>query len=167
VEQGAPQRNRRVTRKRISSRSTFLFKRVYPVIFFGGTALIFAMPLIGLVTVYDAPPVWFLIPAGLLALVLGWLIMRTVIFGLADEVYDEGDALLVRINGREDRILLPNIAAVRYATWLNPGKVTVTLKQPCSFGAEIAFLPPTRPVCVPRQPGRSGLEQKDCCARPA
>lgn len=133
-----------MTPKRISSRSTFVVKRIYPIIFVAGIVLIVAMPLIGAVTLYQPPPIWFSIPAALLLLIVGWLIMRTLVFGLADEVFDEGDALLVRNNKRDVRIPLSNIAAVRYASWLNPGKVTVALKEPCAFGAQIAFLPRTR-----------------------
>ena len=62
-----------MTPTRISSRSTFIVKRVYPVLFIVVVVLIFAMPLIGALTSNQAPPLWFLIPVGLLVFVVaGW-----------------------------------------------------------------------------------------------
>jgi hypothetical protein len=130
--------------RRISSRSTVVVKRVYPILFVAGVVLIFAMPLIGALTSDQSPPLWFLIPAGLLVFVVGWLIMKKLISGLVDEVFDEGDALLVKNNHREERIALSDIAGIRYGSLFNPGKVTVILRKPGIFGAEIGFLPPTR-----------------------
>ena len=42
--------------RRISSRATFVVKRVYPILFVAGVVLIFAMPLIGALTSDQPPP---------------------------------------------------------------------------------------------------------------
>ena len=83
--------------------------------------------------------------------------MKKVISGLVDEVVDEGDALLVRNDHREERISLSDIAKVRYGSLFNPGKVTLTLSKPGAFGTEIAFLPPTRFFPFAGSPAIQGL----------
>jgi hypothetical protein len=56
-----------------------------------------------------------------------------------DEVFDEGDSLVVRNKGQEERISLSDISCVNYMSpW-----VTLTLSKPSIFGAEIAFRPKT------------------------
>ena len=74
-------------------------------------------------------------------LAFGWVIMRRLVLDLADEVYDEGDALRVRFGTAEDRIALENITNISYAGLTNPPRVTLTLRDPGRFGKEVTFSP--------------------------
>ena len=67
--------------------------------------------------------------------------MRRMVFDLADEVYDEGDALRVRYGGDEERIALADIVNVSYAGMTNPQRITLTLRNPGRFGREVTFSP--------------------------
>ena len=72
----------------------------------------------------------------------GYLIMRWLVLDLADEVWDDGDALIVKNRGREVRILLADIMNLGYSGFQNPPRVTLYLRQPTELGREIAFIPP-------------------------
>jgi hypothetical protein len=126
--------------KRISSRNTFFMKRIFPVFWFGIIGLILT---IGLTTAghgaKSVPPFVFVMPVVLLA--LGWFILRRLVLDLADEVYDEGDALRVRFGNEEERIALGNIINISFAGLSNPQRVTLTLREPGRFGREVTFSP--------------------------
>jgi|SRR5690242_696990 hypothetical protein len=82
----------------MSSKMTFFYKRISPIIWFGLLAVFF---LIGLLK-RDAP---FLIVL-VLMVIISYQFMKKQVFNLVDEVFDVGDALLVRSGGREERIAL-------------------------------------------------------------
>ena len=80
---------------------------------------------------------------------MGYLMMKKLVFDLVDEVWDRGDALLVR-NGRKDEVIpLSAIMNVSYITIQSPKRVTLTLREPCRFGREVSFMPPAMPVWKP------------------
>jgi len=62
--------------------------------------------------------------------------------GLADEVFDLGDHLLVRQNNEEARVPLADIVNVNFNVLPRPGRITLTLDKPCKLGSEIVFMPP-------------------------
>jgi hypothetical protein len=126
--------------KQISSKRTFFIKRVFPVLWFGFIAFFvvvsFVMP--AAKNTFHAE---FLIGPVFMA-VLGFIIMKRLVFDLADEVWDDGDALVVRYKGWEERIALANIINVSSTTMTNPPRITLTLREPCRFGKEVTFSPP-------------------------
>jgi hypothetical protein len=127
--------------RQISSRSTWWHKRAFPVFWFG---------LIGLFTVFwfvpvmrrEVPAPTLLIP--LVMAVFGYVLMRMLVFDLADEVWLEDDELIVRNRGEEERIAIDNIINVEGSQFQNPEHITLTLREPCRFGREIVFSPPRR-----------------------
>jgi hypothetical protein len=78
--------------RRISSKWTFFYKRVFPIILFSFLVLFVA------ITVF----------AG------GHSIMKKLIFDLVDEVWDDGRALIVKNDDREERIPFADIKNVNY-----------------------------------------------------
>ena len=127
----------------ISSKMTFYYKRVFPVIWFGGLLFIFMS---GQVSQY--------IPAVVMA-IFGYWLMKKMVFGLADEVLDAGDALIVRRGGQEERISLSDIKNVSYSRYMNPPQVTLSLRQTV-FGDTICFLRAAHRGAVPEQSGHRG-----------
>ncbi len=61
-----------------------------------------------------------------------------------DEVWDDGNELIVVNGGHVERIALSNIMNVSYSGFTNPKRITLTLRQPCRWGSAITFTPPAR-----------------------
>src|SRR5258705_6301830 len=91
--------------RRISSRVTFLFKQVFPLIWLGFFAIFFAVSLSGFWRSGDFTALPFLIIPVLIT-IFGFLIMKKLVFDLADEVIDVGDALLIRNGSKQEQVPL-------------------------------------------------------------
>jgi len=122
----------------MSSRMTFFYKRVFPIIWFGFLAVFFLIALVkGLATdpISNLP---FLIVPVVMAIV-GYQLMKKMAFNLVDEVFDLGDALIVRNGGQEERIALADIKNVNFFPYMSPPQVTLSLRRPSVFGDTIVF----------------------------
>jgi hypothetical protein len=123
--------------KRISSGSTAFRKTLLPILWFGILAVSFGTSLwagaLRSHTLLVLPP--------LLAAVLGFVLMKKLVWDLVDEVYDCGDFLLVRNGGKEDRVFLASIMNINASTMTNPPRVTLRLSVAGKFGNEIVFSP--------------------------
>jgi hypothetical protein len=126
--------------KRISSRNTFFVKRIFPIIWVGMLALFVAIAFLSARNGSSPPVIVFIVP--LLVFAIGYFVMRRLVLDLADEVYDEGDALRVRFGSDEDRIALANVINISYAGMTNPQRITLMLRTPGRFGREVTFSPP-------------------------
>src|SRR5262249_7203347 len=98
----------------LSSKMTFYYKRVSPVIFFGVVLLMFGFGLISVLRERKVSNVPFLIVLLLLA-VFAYRFVQKLVFNLADEVLDAGNALVVRSGGQEERIALYRQQRLRFA----------------------------------------------------
>jgi hypothetical protein len=125
--------------KRLSARFSPLYKRAFPVLWFGVLALAVAAPLASGASRRD--PLLLVVPCAMAA--VGYLVMKKLLWDLVDEVLDGGDYLVVRNRGEEDRVPLSNIMNVSAATLVNPPRITLRLITPGKFGDEIAFSPAT------------------------
>src|SRR5262249_12863659 len=132
----------------MSSRMTFFYKRIFPVIWFGFLAAFF---LFGLLKGAAADPISnlpFLIVPVVMA-IIGYRIMKKISFNLVD-VFDLGDAPRVGGGGREDRVALAAIKNVNFFPYMSPPQVTLSLRRPSVFGDTIVFCAPLR--IMPRSP---------------
>ena len=77
--------------------------------------------------------------------VIGYMLFRRMLFDLVDEVWDDGDALVVKNAGVEERVPLRNIINIGYSLLTNPERVTLTLRDAGALGEEITFMPLARP----------------------
>ena len=93
----------------------------------------------------------FLIVPVLMA-IFSYRFMKKLVFNLVDEVFDVGDALLVRSGGREERIALADIKNVNYFPYMSPPQVTLSLRRPTVFGDTIVFCAPFRIVPLSSSP---------------
>jgi hypothetical protein len=132
--------DRVLTGKRISSRNTFFRKRVLPYLLFGLIALGVVAPLLLTRGHPNAPP-WPVLAAPLGVAIVVYVVLRKLVFDLADEVVDEGDALRVRFGEEEERIPLAEIINVSYSGITNPPRITLTLRNAGRFGREVTFSP--------------------------
>jgi hypothetical protein len=128
---------------RLSSKATFFYKRVFPVLFIGFIVVFIAVPLLRAAEIGSFPPLSFLVvPVVMLFIFL--FVMKKLVFDLVDEVVDQGDYLLVKNGGHEDRIALSDIMNINYQSMMSPPRVTLSLRQPSAFGSQVSFCAPLR-----------------------
>src|SRR5258707_15613271 len=109
--------------RRISSRATFYYKRIFPIIWFGLLALFVVGGLIYASETDQYQSSFFLVIPIVMAIV-GFFIMKFLIFDLVDEVLDDGDALIIRNGNEAERVPFSEIMNVGYSTMVNPPRVT-------------------------------------------
>ena len=120
--------------KKISSGNTFILKKIFPLSWYG------VLTLVSVGMVFGKAPLGALLGPLFMALI-GWVIMKGLIWDLVDEVYDCGDTLLVKNEGREERVPISNIMNVSVTTMTNPPRITLRLVDAGTFGSEIVFSP--------------------------
>jgi hypothetical protein len=126
-------------RRRLSSELTFVYKRVFPVMWFVILAAFAAIALTATPASQDHFSRLMFIAAPIFMAVFGYFVFRKLVFDLVDEVVDEGDSLVVKNRGKSDRIALSDIKNVSYSTMINPTRVTLSLRKPSIFGDEVTF----------------------------
>jgi hypothetical protein len=130
---------------RISSRMTFFYKRVFPVIWFGFLGFfvcIGGMNAVGKQKIVDVIP---LLGVPLIMAIFGYFIMKLLVFDLVDQVWDCGDSILIRNKGREYQLPVSEFMSVGYTGFMNPPRITLSLRETSEdLGAEVAFIPPFR-----------------------
>jgi hypothetical protein len=136
--------------RRISSRMTLFYERVFPAIWFGFLILFIAIPLVSSAG-RNAPPLPFFIWP-VVMMIFGYFIMKKLVFDLVDEVWDDGDSLLIKNRGEQQRLALSDIKNVSYSPYMNPPRVTLSLRRPTVFGDEITFNAPMRIVPFSKSP---------------
>ncbi|MGH8397021.1 MAG: hypothetical protein ACRETA_02095 [Gammaproteobacteria bacterium] len=129
--------------QRISSRTTHFQKRVFPAIWFTIIAFVVVVVMIAIVVNHRFQPLLFAVFLlfALCMAIFGHLIMKKLAANLMDEVWDDGNALVVRNRGVEARIQLSTIMDIEPQAYSHPPRVTLTLREPSAFGTKIAFCP--------------------------
>jgi hypothetical protein len=125
---------------KISSGSTFFYKRVFPLLGIGFIVVGVGIP-IAMREQVRIESGWPVLLFPVMIALIWFVIFRKLIWDLADEVYDGGDHLLIKMRGEEERVALSNIMNVSAATYVNPMRVTLRLIKPGRFGPEITFTP--------------------------
>jgi hypothetical protein len=136
--------------RRISSKMTFFYKRVVPVVWFGFLILFIAIPLVSGRRQMPGQLLFLIVP--IVMAVFGYFLLKKTIFNLVDEVCDDGDTLLIKNGGRDERVALRDIKNISYSTFVHPPRVTLTTRQSTVFGDEIAFIPPVYFVPFSKSP---------------
>jgi len=141
--------------QRISSRNTVFYKKIFPLIWFG---LLTAIGLGHLIVKWKVEISFLLIPIGLAF--LGYFFMKKLVFNIVDEVWEEGDTLIVRNKGEEIYVALSEIINVSYSGFTNPPRATLTLRHTGPWGKETTFLPPRGPFPGLKSPVIDSLIEK-------
>ena len=126
--------------KKLSSKTTFLYKKLFPLLWFGFLAIFLCVGLLANLTGNSPGIMFVVIPIGMI--VFGYFLMKKLVWDLIDEVYDEGTGLLFRNRGNEFRVNLKDIKNVSYTTMVNPPRVTLSIRYPTDLGDELSFSPP-------------------------
>jgi hypothetical protein len=132
--------------RRISSKMTFFYKRIFPAFWFGFLILLLLLIAVPLFFggARDDPPPYPLLVVPLIMMGFGYVVMKKLVFDLVDEVWDDGETLLIKNRSQEQRVALSDIKNISYSTVINPPRVTLSVRQPTSFGDQIAFVAPVR-----------------------
>lgn len=132
---------------RISSEDTFLVKWIAPIFVVGGVSICISYPLLlSYICPYQnlcSEAFYIPLPIKLFSLpALAFIFYQCVISSryLVDEVWDCGEALLIKNRGKEQKVALSEIATYRLNA-NGKGCVTLTLYQPGYFGKRIDFIP--------------------------
>jgi hypothetical protein len=123
--------------KKISSKYQIFYKRIFPAIWFGGLGL-WLLQAVRLGAFEKQP---FILVGPFIMAFFGFRLMKKLIWDLADEVYDCGEYLLVKMKGEEDSVQLTNVMNVSATTNSSPRRITLRLINPSKFGPEISFSP--------------------------
>jgi hypothetical protein len=149
--------------RRISSRVTFWYKRLFPAFWFGFLVLFIVLNFFFTRGAHLPPLIFFVAPV--IMMVIGFFIMKRLVFDLVDEVWDDGDTLLVKNRGQEERIALSDIKNVSYSAYVSPPRVTLSLRRPTIFGEQISFGAPLRLIPFTTSPAIDGLIDRIDAAR--
>jgi len=150
--------------RRISSRTSWLNKRPAPVLF----TLAFVPPLILIaadVLTGRAPEEAILIPG--IAAVVGIVTILHLSTPTLHEVWIDGDDLILRNRGEEDRFPMTHVVAVEGSVMSNLDRVCLTLSPPSRFGKTIWFSPPFRILRLGLHPVAKELADRCGCQSPA
>lgn len=112
-------------------------KRVFPLLWFGFLAFLAAA------MIAEGAPRVELLLIPLVTAIVSYLLMRRLVFDLVDEVWDAGDALIVKNGNQEDRVPLSEIVNISQSFFSSPPRVTLTLNTPSRFGEKVTFSPST------------------------
>ena len=126
---------------KLSSDLTFFNKKVFPLLYLGFLAVFLAAGVAG-GAVSKAGPIFLLGPA--VALVIGFGVMKKLIWDLVDEVYDGGEFLLIKNKGREHQLSLADVMNVSGSLYTNPPRITLRITNAGGagpLGSEVTFSP--------------------------
>ena len=76
--------------------------------------------------------------------VFGYVLFKRLVWDLADEVYDNGDELIFRKGGKEQRVPLREIINIDYSHMSSPERVVVHVRSGGPLGKKLAFSLPIR-----------------------
>ena len=125
--------------RRLSSTMTVFYKRIHPVIWL----LFLMLPLLALrnVPTRSGYPLWPSFVPTLMIFVIGFVLYRKLISDLVDEVWLDGDQLLVKNRGQQARTALADVININASTLTNPRRITVMLRTDSRFGRHVTFIP--------------------------
>jgi hypothetical protein len=150
--------------RQISSRTTRWNKRGFPVVL----TLVFVPPAAwaasGALT-GRPPEAAILIPG--IAAVFGIVMMLYLSSPILHEVWIDGDDLILRNRGEEDRFPMTHVVAVEGSVMSNLDRVCLTLSPPSRFGKTIWFSPPFRILRLGLHPVAKELADRCGCQSPA
>jgi hypothetical protein len=140
---GRPRSRSPAQMRRISSRATFYGKRIMPLVTVGILIASIALPLSRGLRAGQYLPLMPVVIGIIIFGMIFFFIWKKTVFELVDEVWDAGDALIIKNKRQEERVALSDIVNVSYQP-IGGQRVTLLLRRPSVFGDRIHFCPPLR-----------------------
>jgi hypothetical protein len=134
--------------RKLSSRVTAIHKKAFPLVWFGGWGAFALIAFQTGATRQNGGLALAIVPAFMA--ILGYFLMKNLLWDLVDEVYDAGSFLLVKNGGREYRVPFSDIVNVNSTVAVNPPRITLRLKGASAqsgLGTEMVFSP-QRPLTL-------------------
>jgi len=130
--------------RRLSASSTAFYKRIFPAFWFGFLAVFLTVGAWGFAH-SNAPidpgrAIPFLVGPVFMA-AFGFFLFRQLVFDLMDEVWLDGDQLLVKNRHQQTRVALADVVNVNATIMTNPRRITLMLRTDSRFGRNITFMP--------------------------
>jgi len=122
------------------SGSTFYIKKLFPFIWFGFLTFFLVIALFS--GALEQSIMVVIVP--IFMAFFGFFLFKKLFWILADEVYDEGDSLLVRKGDKEQRVWLKDIINVSYSHLQSPERIVLQSRTDGAIGKELAFIAPVR-----------------------
>ena len=126
--------------RRLSSTFTVFYKRVFPIVWL-------MIPVISGLTLWNASMhgqsamAWPSLLPPIMIFLIGFVLYRKLISDLVDEVWLDGDQLVVKNGGQQARIALADVMNVNATIMVNPRRITLLLRADSRFGRSITFMP--------------------------
>lgn len=125
--------------ERISSDWTVFYKHIFLPFWYCLAALMLVL----LISVREKSPrvplIAIVVP--IVAMTLGYFLFRKLLTDLTDEVWDNGDELIVVNDGHVEHLPFANVINVSYSGLTNPKRVTLNLRKAGRWGERIVFVP--------------------------
>jgi hypothetical protein len=119
----------------ISSRMTAFTKRALPAVLF-----LSLVPYVVVTVVQKGISAQLIIAVAFFGSIIFFLLKKSHVGEVADEVWDDGAELVIKNRGLEEHVPLPEIVNINYRAF-NPQRVTLTVRKPEGTGQEITFIP--------------------------
>ena len=126
--------------RRISSRMTFVNKRLFPLVWFGFITSFVVIATYSMIKKGEFQFSFFLVPLGMA--IFGYFLMKNFVLDLVDEAWDVGDAIIIKNKNEEVRIPLSEVMNISYSYVTVPPRVTLMLRHQSRLGTEVTFMPP-------------------------
>lgn len=130
--------------RRLSSSSTFFYKRVFPVLAVLILLVSVAVPPLSLRNTTSSADWAQLAPMLAMPLLIGGVgvfVFRKMIADLVDEVSLDGDWLVLKNRDEQWRVALSDVMNINATTMTNPRRVTVMLRTDSRHGRSFSFIP--------------------------
>lgn len=129
---------------RLSSSLTFFYKKIFPVLWIGFMLTVFGLQIWAVPHARADAPLQPIFPLVLMPLFLTgvmFLLYRKLLHDLLDEVWLDGDWLVVKNRNEKIRVALSDVMNVNATTMTNPRRVTLMLRTDSRFGRNLTFIP--------------------------
>ena len=130
--------------RRLSSSYTYFYKRIFPLLWGGFLLVVVAIQLGAIQHARTSVQPAQILPFVLMPLLMagvGFFIYRKLIHDLVDEVWLDGDYLVVKNRGEQRRVALADVMNVNASTMTNPRRVTLMLRTESRLGRNVSFMP--------------------------
>lgn len=128
--------------QRLSSRSTFFYKRVFPVFWFGIVAVGAVVAGTTVLGAHREVVAWPSLAVPVVMGIVGFALFRRLLFDLVDEVWLDGNELVVVQRSERTRVPLANVMNVNSSVMTNPPRITLMLRTASSrLGETVSFMP--------------------------
>jgi len=88
--------------------------------------------------------IWLSLLLGACSAAVLYLLFRRLVLPMLGEVWIDGDDLVVRNYGQEDRFPIANVVDLKASVGVSPEDIWLTVNPPSRFGQKIHFVPPHR-----------------------